>query len=236
MRGNNSGKFSGYRTVALATDHTDAIGYLDIQTWPTLDDCLIAAWDIASQSTWRKNMSFSTSLPVKWVIGQAMVLTESGIGHWRTIEVIALNHDGSRVLHSISDKSGIPFDFDSPDGLFGPIPYCTPGVSSEIRNALIHKLGYIAHVASLAVIVWRKMDNGQYGWVADMPNGSSHMWADGDFRRPVSRVELSPVQVSAMLVQLDLFTSLFDSAWRVGDLDGCEVFAQYVLALSKLIG
>lgn len=311
----SNGKFSGYRTVAMAADHTDAMGYIDIQTWPTLDDCLIGAWDIASKSTWRKNQVVA-SLPVKWVIGQVFVAPNLGrdIPYWRTIEVIALNYDGSRILHSLSDKSGISFDFDTPDGDFGPrpitdyfnfdeslaiplsqfdkeiytangdpvldrdpitgeiysapavridpatgqlesanqyldrcsvapeispfsplqqIPYYTPGVSHEIRNALIHRLGYIACVANLAVISWRKGDNGETGWTADMPNGASHVWADGAFVTPTPRAELTELQVTELLIQLEHFTAVSNDS---SDLDRCINASVFALAIMQILG
>lgn len=318
-------RFSGYRTVAMATDHTDAMGYIDIQTWPAAEDCLIGAWDIASKSTWRSNQIVA-SLAIKWVIGQAFVAPNLGrdIPYWRTIEVIALNYDGSRILHSVSDKSGVPFDFDTPDALFGPtpsalsytvirannaddddisvlfsgdfqschaylldqmafvrsigydvtviaddtvdcshaelgswriyidemlspsilaeispfspmqqIPYCEPGVSSEIRNALIRTLGYHVDVANAATIQWRVMDNGQYGWIADLPNGASYHWADGDFRRPTPRVELTEPQVKEMLLQLEHFSAVsIDST----DIDTCINASLFALEIMKILG
>lgn len=285
-------KFSGYRTVAMATDHTDAEGYVEITSWPTLDDCIIGAWDIASRSTWRSNQMVA-SLPVKWVIGQALIVSDYGRGipYWRTIEVITLNYDGSRIVHSVSDKSGVSFDYDTPDDLLGPspfdiwanenyiapsvlidpttgqlesanqyldrcsvvtpeteinttmicadlggleqIPYAEPGVSHEIRNALIFKLGYYAAVAALAVIQWREGDNGVYSWIADLPNGASHIWADGAFVTPEPRVELTEGQVTELLIQLDHFTTISNDC---ADLDRCIDASLFALGIAKILG
>lgn len=122
MNTKSNGRFVGYRTVVQVCDHTDAAGYREICEWPALDDCLIEAHDFAARST---RLPYSSDgMLIKWSIAQALVLSPySDIPHWRTIETIALSSNGKYIRHIVSDKSGIPFDLDTPDEEFGPQPY-----------------------------------------------------------------------------------------------------------------
>lgn len=224
-------KFSGYRTVAQACDHTDAQGYLDITTWPTLDDCLIGAWDIAASST--RLPYASHGLLVKWVIGQAMVLAEGGIGHWRTIEVIALNYDGSRVVHSASDKSGIAFDFDTPDDLFGP-SRCSVTPEPEIADDGIYVPSANGHDWLGALGDTLRGDVASETEINTNVFVNPALWIDqAPYCNPTPRAELTDAQVSELLLQLEHFSAV---SYESTDIDVCCNASLFALGIMKILG
>lgn len=309
-----SGKFVAFRTIAAIADHTDCAGYQDITAWPTLDDAIIGAHEFAGDST--QSRQCSSALKIKWAIAQAATMGERGNLQWRTVETIALDATGSRVLHIVSDKSGIPFDIDTDDfylaprradlflemdranlksiewirdhlsgwgfdtaqyqlnfpndradmrdqlvefwlyperylpsdepqpqstmaalGMFAQIPYMSAGMSNQIRNALISQLGYPIDVAEDASISWKLLDNGQYGWIAELANGAAHYWDDtvGGFVTPTPRVTLSPAQVDELLLQMGMFVDIVDEGMKLGDIQRCCNASEYVLAINSML-
>lgn len=118
--------------------------------------------------------------------------------------------------------------------------YMPCGESNQIRNALVHDLGYSSDKAGSAIISWRKLDNGAYGWVADIDNGtsiySSFYWADGAFVQSESRAKFTQDQVRELMLQIDCFCDVVNSAFDDNDLDRVELASVWAIGLTKLIG
>lgn len=269
----STGKFVAFRTIAQVADHTDIAGYRDITDWPTLDDAIIGAHDLAAQSTRLARHTSSCGLLVKWAIAQAATIGELGQMYWRTVEVIALSSNGARILHIVSNKSGIAFDVVTPDedyapihyeplsyivdysnppayepylasdsamaqlGMMNQVAYTASGKSNDIRNALVSQLGYDEGCATDASVNWRLLDNGLYGWIAELSNGAAHVY-DSDtmqFIVPTPRVVLSPAQVNELMLQMTTFSDIVDEGMRLGDIQRCCNASEFVIAISRML-
>lgn len=120
----------------------------------------------------------------------------------------------------------------------GQIPYMVSGASDRIRHMLIVKLGYTPEVADSALISWRGLDNGQYGWIAEFANGTVHYWDEDrqDFIDPKPRVGLTDAQVNEMLVQMNYFGELSEVAANRGDIDTTVFASHYVVSIARMLG
>lgn len=141
-------RFIAYRTIAEIAIQTDSAGYRQFDNHGSLEDCLIWAHKLASDSL-RCN---GRSLLFGWVIAQAAIQNEIGAIQWRTIEIVNLGGYGHRVVSQLSDLSGIVFDLDR-EAIYpersevvtpaptAPLPLAA--VSANMVRLYINKIGII---------------------------------------------------------------------------------------------
>lgn len=119
------------------------------------------------------------------------------------------------------------------------IPYMPSSESNNVRNRATHTLGISPDDALDCIVEWRgKDDDSGYAWHITLPNGDVYLHTDdGRFVAPyVAAPALSSAQLAEMVIQLNYFADLTNSAFDGGNLDLAEYAATFAIGIGKLLG